>query len=91
MGGRFFALHKSGWHSECVIPVEPPRRNRRHANRNIGAVAAHLLVFAIPGTGLDQRHKNATLICVPSPKDNGCSPRQEGRRVLAGEKSWCGS
>ena len=29
-------------------------RNRRHAYRNIGTVAAHLLVFAIPGTGLDR-------------------------------------
>jgi quercetin dioxygenase-like cupin family protein len=29
-------------------------RNRRHALRNIGPVAAHLLVFAIPGTGLDR-------------------------------------
>lgn len=28
-------------------------RNRRHAYRNIGTVAAHLLVFAIPGAGLD--------------------------------------
>lgn len=28
-------------------------RNRRHAYRNIGTVAAHLLVFAIPGTGLN--------------------------------------
>jgi quercetin dioxygenase-like cupin family protein len=29
-------------------------RNRRHAYRNTGTVAAHLLVFAIPGTGLDR-------------------------------------
>jgi quercetin dioxygenase-like cupin family protein len=29
-------------------------RNRRHAYRNIGTVAAHLLVFAIPGAGLDR-------------------------------------
>jgi quercetin dioxygenase-like cupin family protein len=29
-------------------------RNRRHAYRNIGTVVAHLLVFAIPGTGLDR-------------------------------------
>jgi quercetin dioxygenase-like cupin family protein len=29
-------------------------RNRRHAFRNIGTVAARLLVFAIPGTGLDR-------------------------------------
>jgi quercetin dioxygenase-like cupin family protein len=29
-------------------------RNRWHAYRNIGTVAAHLLVFAIPGTGLDR-------------------------------------
>jgi quercetin dioxygenase-like cupin family protein len=29
-------------------------RNRRHAYRNIGAVAARLLVFAIPGAGLDR-------------------------------------
>jgi quercetin dioxygenase-like cupin family protein len=29
-------------------------RNRRHAYRNIGTVAARLLVFAIPGTGLDR-------------------------------------
>jgi quercetin dioxygenase-like cupin family protein len=29
-------------------------RNRRHAYRNIGTVAAHLLVYAIPGTGLDR-------------------------------------
>lgn len=29
-------------------------RNRRHAFRNTGAVAAHLLVFAIPGAGLDR-------------------------------------
>jgi uncharacterized cupin superfamily protein len=28
-------------------------RNRRHAYRNIGTVAARLLVFAIPGAGLD--------------------------------------
>jgi quercetin dioxygenase-like cupin family protein len=28
-------------------------RNRRHGYRNAGAVAAHLLVFAIPGVGLD--------------------------------------
>jgi quercetin dioxygenase-like cupin family protein len=28
-------------------------RNRRHAYRNSGVVAAHLLVFAIPGAGLD--------------------------------------
>src|SRR5262245_30228790 len=28
-------------------------RNRRHAYRNCGTVAARLLVFAIPGTGLD--------------------------------------
>jgi len=29
-------------------------RNRRHAYRNVGTVAAHLLVFAIPGDGLDR-------------------------------------
>jgi quercetin dioxygenase-like cupin family protein len=29
-------------------------RNRRHAFRNIGTVDARLLVFAIPGTGLDR-------------------------------------
>jgi quercetin dioxygenase-like cupin family protein len=29
-------------------------RNRRHAYRNIGSAAARLLVFAIPGTGLDR-------------------------------------
>jgi quercetin dioxygenase-like cupin family protein len=29
-------------------------RNRRHAYRNTGPVAAHLLVFAIPGAGLDR-------------------------------------
>lgn len=29
-------------------------RNRRHAYRNTGTVAAHLLVFAIPGAGLDR-------------------------------------
>ena len=29
-------------------------RNRRHAYRNVGTVAAHLLVSAIPGTGLDR-------------------------------------
>jgi quercetin dioxygenase-like cupin family protein len=29
-------------------------RNRRHAYRNSGTVAAHLLVFAIPGDGLDR-------------------------------------
>jgi quercetin dioxygenase-like cupin family protein len=29
-------------------------RNRRHGYRNIGTVAARLLVFAIPGTGLDR-------------------------------------
>jgi quercetin dioxygenase-like cupin family protein len=29
-------------------------RNRRHAYRNVGTVAARLLVFAIPGTGLDR-------------------------------------
>jgi quercetin dioxygenase-like cupin family protein len=29
-------------------------RNRRHAFRNIGAVAARLLLFAIPGTGVDR-------------------------------------
>jgi quercetin dioxygenase-like cupin family protein len=29
-------------------------RNRRHSYRNAGTVAAHLLVFAIPGTGLDR-------------------------------------
>jgi quercetin dioxygenase-like cupin family protein len=29
-------------------------RNRRHAYRNIGTVAAHLLVFAMPGAGLDR-------------------------------------
>lgn len=29
-------------------------RNRRHALRNVGPVAAHLLVFAIPGAGLDR-------------------------------------
>jgi quercetin dioxygenase-like cupin family protein len=29
-------------------------RNRRHAYRNIGTVAAHLLVFAMPGGGLDR-------------------------------------
>jgi quercetin dioxygenase-like cupin family protein len=29
-------------------------RNRRHAYRNIGTVAARLLVFVIPGTGLDR-------------------------------------
>ena len=29
-------------------------RNRRHAFRNVGTVAARLLVFAIPGTGLDR-------------------------------------
>jgi hypothetical protein len=28
-------------------------RNRRHAYRNIGTAAAHLLVFAIPGAGPD--------------------------------------
>jgi mannose-6-phosphate isomerase-like protein (cupin superfamily) len=28
-------------------------RCRRHAYRNMGTVAAHLLVFAIPGAGLD--------------------------------------
>jgi quercetin dioxygenase-like cupin family protein len=28
-------------------------RNRPHAYRNIGTVAARLLVFAVPGTGLD--------------------------------------
>jgi quercetin dioxygenase-like cupin family protein len=29
-------------------------RNRRHAYRNVGTVAAHLLVFAMPGAGLDR-------------------------------------
>jgi quercetin dioxygenase-like cupin family protein len=29
-------------------------RNRRHAYRNNGAVAAHLLVLAVPGGGLDR-------------------------------------
>jgi quercetin dioxygenase-like cupin family protein len=29
-------------------------RNRRHGYRNIGSVAARLLVFAIPGDGLDR-------------------------------------
>jgi hypothetical protein len=29
-------------------------RNRRHAYRNVGTVAARLLVFAIPGAGLDR-------------------------------------
>jgi quercetin dioxygenase-like cupin family protein len=29
-------------------------RNRRHALRNVGTVAARLLVFAIPGAGLDR-------------------------------------
>jgi quercetin dioxygenase-like cupin family protein len=29
-------------------------RNRRHTYRNIGSAAARLLVFAIPGTGLDR-------------------------------------
>jgi len=29
-------------------------RNRRHGYRNIGTAAARLLVFAIPGTGLDR-------------------------------------
>jgi quercetin dioxygenase-like cupin family protein len=29
-------------------------RNRRHAYRNVGTAAAHLLVFAIPGAGLDR-------------------------------------
>jgi quercetin dioxygenase-like cupin family protein len=29
-------------------------RNRRHAYRNVGNLAARLLVFAIPGTGLDR-------------------------------------
>ncbi|MGY3615440.1 cupin domain-containing protein [Bradyrhizobium sp. USDA 10063] len=29
-------------------------RNRRHAYRNVGTVTAHLLVFAMPGAGLDQ-------------------------------------
>jgi quercetin dioxygenase-like cupin family protein len=29
-------------------------RNRRHAIRNIGTVAARLLVFAIPGAGLER-------------------------------------
>jgi quercetin dioxygenase-like cupin family protein len=29
-------------------------RNRRHGYRNTGAVAARLLVFAIPGAGLDR-------------------------------------
>jgi quercetin dioxygenase-like cupin family protein len=29
-------------------------RNRRHGYRNAGTVAAHLLVFAIPGAGLDR-------------------------------------
>jgi quercetin dioxygenase-like cupin family protein len=29
-------------------------RHRRHAYRNIATVAAHLLVFAIPDTGLDR-------------------------------------
>jgi quercetin dioxygenase-like cupin family protein len=29
-------------------------RHRRHAYRNVGAVTAHLLVFAIPGGGLDR-------------------------------------
>jgi quercetin dioxygenase-like cupin family protein len=29
-------------------------RNRPHAYRNIGTVPAHLLVFAIPGAGLDR-------------------------------------
>jgi quercetin dioxygenase-like cupin family protein len=29
-------------------------RNRRHGYRNIGTVAAHLLVFAMPGAGLDR-------------------------------------
>jgi quercetin dioxygenase-like cupin family protein len=28
-------------------------RNKRHAYRNTGNIAAHLLVFAIPGAGLD--------------------------------------
>ena len=28
-------------------------RNKRHGYRNTGSVAAHLLVFAIPGGGLD--------------------------------------
>src|SRR5688572_24513250 len=29
-------------------------RNRRHSYRNVGTVAARLLVFAIPGAGLDR-------------------------------------
>jgi quercetin dioxygenase-like cupin family protein len=29
-------------------------RNRRHAYRNVGTAAARLLVFAIPGTGVDR-------------------------------------
>jgi hypothetical protein len=29
-------------------------RNRRHGYRNAGTVAARLLVFAVPGTGLDR-------------------------------------
>jgi quercetin dioxygenase-like cupin family protein len=29
-------------------------RNRRHGYRNIGSVAARLLVFAVPGSGLDR-------------------------------------
>jgi mannose-6-phosphate isomerase-like protein (cupin superfamily) len=29
-------------------------RSRRHGYRNVGTVAAHLLVFAIPGAGLDR-------------------------------------
>jgi mannose-6-phosphate isomerase-like protein (cupin superfamily) len=29
-------------------------RNRRHGYRNVGTVAAHLLVFAMPGGGLDR-------------------------------------
>ena len=29
-------------------------RNQRHGYRNVGAVAAHLLVFAMPGAGLDR-------------------------------------
>ena len=29
-------------------------RNRRHGYRNVGTAAAHLLVFAMPGAGLDR-------------------------------------
>jgi len=51
-------------------------RNRRHAYRNIGTVAAHLLVFAIPGTGLDRMFA-------------AFGRRQQTRRTHAGYRHNC--